>query len=162
MGQDIFSEKAIAIELSDLVAKCTCHKAMRKLIADELHEDAVFTEEERDRAIVSKSNAIGEITNKINDLIDDEGYCSEEAIASLIVGVVCSHGGIKLNELPPFSMRMFKNNRISGYDVDLDTLYVMFESQDMFETVMTSEGRKVAKELQIDHITETEWTVHSY
>ena len=162
MGQDIFTEKAIAIELSDYVAKCTCHKRTRKLIADDLYEHAVLTEEERDEAIISKNNAIGVVSDKINDLMDDEGYCAEEAVAGLILEIVSTHGGVHLSELPSFSMRMFKNNRISGYDVDLETLYIMFESYDMFETVMTEEGRRVAKELQIDHITETEWTVHSY
>ena len=43
-----------------------------------------------------------------------------------------------------------------------DVLYIMFESYDLFETVMTDEGKEFAKKLGVDYINETTWTVHSY
>jgi hypothetical protein len=51
---------------------------------------------------------------------------------------------------PEWSLRQFDSCRESGYDIMTDTLYIMFESYDLFETVMTDEGKKVAETLGLD------------
>jgi hypothetical protein len=67
-----------------------------------------------------------------------------------------------MSNLPEWSFRQFDSCRESGYDIMTDTLYIMFESYDLFETVMTDEGKKFAETLGMDSIHETTWTVHSY
>lgn len=162
MGSDIFTEKAIAMELSDFVAKCTKAKPTRKLICDELFEEELITEDERDACVSCKQSIINVVQEKIEELMGDEGYCSCDATALNIITIVSTHGGINLERLPDFQVRSFSSQRISGYDVELDVLYIMFESYGMFETVMSKDGKRVAKELKLDEVTETEWTVHSY
>jgi hypothetical protein len=74
----------------------------------------------------------------------------------------CEQANIDLEELPSFSLRSFDSNRISGYEIETDVLYIMFDTFGLFKTVMTNEGKKVAKKLGVDSIQETTWTVHSY
>ena len=57
---------------------------------------------------------------------------------------------------------MFDSCRQSGYDVLTDTLYIMFEDYDLFETVMTDLGKELAKTLEMNYVSKTTWTVHSY
>ena len=67
-----------------------------------------------------------------------------------------------VEHLVNFELRSFDNNREVGYDVDIDTIYLMFESHSLFETKMTKSGKELAKTLGLKEITETTWTIHSY
>ena len=70
--------------------------------------------------------------------------------------------GIDADDLPEWTIRIFDSSRESGYDVETNVLYIMFEPYDLFETKMTKLGEELAKTLEMKFITETTWTVHSY
>lgn len=162
MGQDIFTEKAIAIELTDFVARCTSQKSKRKQMAFELHGHELLSILQRDFAVTSKQNMIDTIKEIVSPLMDEEGYCTCSDTAECVLGVVAEHGCIELDKLPLFELRSFSRNRTCGYEVEAGVIYIMFDSHGMFETVMTDLGRHTAKMLKLDEVTETEWTVHSF
>ena len=110
------------------------------------------------------------MTKTKNDFIDtfvseasmSEGYENDQERNKFMLETFGLHVGIDMSDMPEWSLRQFDSCRESGYDIMTDTLYIMFESYDLFETVMTDEGKKVAETLGLDHINETTWTVHSY
>ena len=92
----------------------------------------------------------------------EEGYEGDEDRNRFIIETFCQHAGIHLPDLPNWTLRQFDSCRESGYDIMTDVIYIMFESFDLFETVRTDDGKKVAETLGLDYINETTWTVHSY
>jgi hypothetical protein len=98
------------------------------------------------------------------DLISmsEEGYEDGRKHNTKLLQIFCEHIGIDLDNLPECNLRSFESSRESGWDVEADVLYLMFEPYGLFETKMTKEGKKLAKVLGKESIEETTWTVHSY
>ena len=70
--------------------------------------------------------------------------------------------GVNLKKLPQYDIRSFESSRYSGYEVETGVPYLMFDSSELFEQKLSKTGRAVAKQLNIDNVRETEWTVYSY
>ena len=162
MGTDIFTESAVAIPLDlfinvDSIKK----KANRQLIANVLYQEQYIDEQALAAMAKSKSGFIQTFIAEIS-MSEEEGYESDEERNKFMLETFCENSNINLKELPQFSFRSFDSNRYSGYDIETGVLYIMFEPYDLFETVMTDKGKKVAETLGVDCIHETTWTVYSY
>ena len=165
MGSDIFTESAVAVEMVDFLRRNEIKKkANRQLIANVLYQEKYIDEE----ALASMTkNRDGFIETFIAELSMEEGeyssgYENDRERNEFMIRTFCQHTGIDADDLPDWSIRIFDSSRESGYDVLTDVLYIMFEPYDLFETKMTKLGEELAKTLQMEFITETTWTVHSY
>lgn len=165
MGSDIYTESAVAIEVVDFLRRNEIKKkANRQLIANVLYQEK-YIDEETLAAMIK--NRDGFIETFIAELSMDtseysSGYESDRERNEFMIRTFCQHTGIDPDKLPDWSLRIFDSNREAGYDIMTDTLYIMFESFGLFQTVMTDEGKEFAEALGTDHIYETTWTVHSY
>jgi len=162
MGSDIFTESAIAIELTNFLnVDAIKKKAVRQIVANVLYQEEYIDEEVSASMIKTKDGFIETFVSQIS-MSEEEGYEIDEERNQFMIKTFCKHVDMNIKDLPDFSFRSFDSCRKSGYDIMTDTLYIMFECYDLFETVMTDEGEKVAETLGLDYINETTWTVHSY
>jgi len=165
MGSDIFTESAVAVEMVDFLRRNEIKKkANRQLVANVLYQEKHIDEE----ALASMTkNRDGFIETFISELSMEEGeyssgYENDRERNEFMIRTFCQHTGIDADDLPEWTIRIFDNNRETGYDISTGVLYIMFEPYDLFETKMTKLGQELAKTLQMEFITETTWTVHSY
>tara|TARA_B110000503_G_C7140794_1_gene410745 strand:+ start:692 stop:1189 length:498 start_codon:yes stop_codon:yes gene_type:complete len=165
MGSDIFTESAVAVEMVDFLHRNEIKKkANRELITNIFSYNGYIDKDAADKMI---KNRDGFIDTFISQLSMEEGeyssgYENDRQRNAIMIRTFCEHTGIDADDLPEWSIRIFDNNRETGYDICTDVLYIMFEPYGLFETKMTKLGQELAKTLQMDHITETTWTVHSY
>tara|TARA_B100001094_G_C18016307_1_gene712781 strand:+ start:159 stop:641 length:483 start_codon:yes stop_codon:yes gene_type:complete len=160
MGSDIFTESAVAVELKNFIDIVSIKKkATREIIANVFYQEKIIDDESFKIMVKNKS---GFIEVFIDAISITEGYESDEERNRFILETFGLHTGINMSDMPEWSLRQFDSCRESGYDIMTDVLYIMFESYDLFETVMTDEGKEFAKKLGVDYINETTWTVHSY
>ena len=165
MGSDIFTESAVAVEMVDFLRRNEIKKkANRELIANTLYQEK-YIDEEALAAMIK--NRDGFIETFIAELSMEEGeyssgYESDRERNEFMIRTFCQYTGIDADDLPEWTIRIFDSSRESGYDVETNVLYIMFEPYDLFETKMTKLGEELAKTLEMKFITETTWTVHSY
>jgi hypothetical protein len=160
MGSDIFTESAVAVELKNFIDIVSIKKkATREIIANVLYQENIINDESFKLMVKNKSGFIEVFLDAISM---SDGYENCQERNKFILETFGLHAGIDMSNLPEWSFRQFDSCRESGYDIMTDTLYIMFESYDLFETVMTDEGKKFAETLGMDSIHETTWTVHSY
>ncbi len=160
MGTDIYPESGVAILITDFLnVNAIKKKGARELIANILYQEKIIGDNSFTAMIKNKSEFIETFVKHIRM---SEGYDSDEEHNRFMLDTFCEQANIDLEELPSFSLRSFDSNRISGYEIETDVLYIMFDTFGLFKTVMTNEGKKVAKKLGVDNIQETTWTVHSY
>lgn len=161
MGSDIYTESAVAIKLEDFLnRKELKKKSVRNDIVDELIKTGFISAVDNHLEMrESVSNFIEYFTANMSmqDGYEDDREHNDKALRAF-----CNHTVLDLDNLITFELRSFDNNREVGYDVDIDTIYLMFESHSLFETKMTKSGKELAKTLGLKEITETTWTVHSY
>ena len=161
MGSDIYTESAVAIRLQDFLnRKELKKKSVRNDIVDELIKTGVMSAVGRH---LEMRESVSNFINEFESLMSmEDGYEDNRENNDKALRAFCNHTGLDLDNLITFELRSFDNNREVGYDVDIDTIYLMFESHGLFETKMTKEGKDLAKILGLKEITETTWTVHSY
>ena len=161
MGSDIYTESAVAIRLQDFLnRKELKQKSVRNDIVDELIKTGVMSAVGRH---LEMRESVSNFINEFESLISmEDGYEDNRENNDKALRAFCNHTGLDLDNLITFELRSFDNNREVGYDVDTDTIYLMFESHSLFETKMTKSGKELAKTLGLKEITETTWTIHSY
>ena len=161
MGSDIYIESAVAIKLEDFLnRKELKKKSVRNDIVDELIKEGFVSAVDNHLEMrESVSNFIDHFISKISM---QDGYEDDRDHNSIAFKAFCNHTGIDLDNLITFELRSFDNHREVGYDVETDTIYLMFESFGLFETKMTKDGKELAKTLRLKEIEETTWTIHSY
>jgi len=161
MGSDIYTESAVAIKLQDFLnRKELKKKSVRNDIVDELIKTGVMSAVGRH---LEMRESVSNFINEFESLISmEDGYEDNRENNDKALRAFCNHTGLDLDNLITFELRSFDNNREVGYDVDIDTIYLMFESHSLFETKMTKSGKELAKTLGLKEITETTWTIHSY
>ena len=165
MGSDIYTESAVAVEMVDFLRRNEIKKkANRQLVANVLYQEKYIDEEALATMIKNRDGFIETFTAELSMEQGEysSGYENDRERNEFMIRTFCQHTGIDADDLPEWTIRIFDNSRESGYDIMTDTVYIMFECYDLFETVMTDEGRKVAETLGLDCINETTWTVHSY
>jgi len=162
MGSDIYTESAVAVRFSDFLdRKELDKKSLRNAIVDDLIKNDLVVEGLVEKLPMRDSKSV--FINKFLDLISMiEGYEQDREHNTKLLTIFCEHVGIDLDNLPECNFRSFYNLRESGFDVEADVIYLMFEIYGLFETKMTKEGKKLAKVLGQKSIEETTWTVHSY
>lgn len=160
MGSDIYTESAVAVRFDDFLDRKELNK---KSVINAIVDDLIKAK------IIPATNHIGFRKDKYSlaeglvDLISmDEGYEGDREHNTKLLQIFCEHVGVDLDDLPECNFRSFDNLRESGFDVEADVIYLMFETYGLFETKMTAEGKKLAKVLGQKSIEETTWTVHSY
>ena len=162
MGSDIYTESAVAVRFDDFLnRKELDENYVRNGIVNDLIGNDIVIEGLTQKLMMrdSKTALIG----KLVDLISmSEGYEDDRERNTQILKIFCENVGIDLDSLPECNFRSFESSRESGWDVETDVVYLMFESAGLFETRMTAEGKKLAKVLGQKSIEETTWTVHSY
>ena len=159
MGSDIYTESAVAIRLEDFFnRKDIKKKSVRDNIVDDLLDEIGNVPNELDL----RKNAANLIDGLMGLISMGEGYEDNRDKNDKILRIFCDHAGIKFDNLVEFELRSFDNNREVGYDVETDTIYIMFQPFGLFETIMTKKGKALAQTLGLKEITETTWTVHSY
>ena len=165
MGSDIFTESAVAVPMADFLRRNAIKKKpVRTDIANTLFKHDYIDEEARDVMIKNRDGFIETFTAELS-MEEGEyssGYENDRERNEFMIRAFCQYTGIDADDLPEWSIRIFDNNRETGYDIETDVLYVMFEPYDLFETKMTKLGQELAKTLEMEFITETTWTVHSY
>ena len=160
MGTDIYPESGVAILITHFLnVDAIRKKGVRELIANILYQEKIIGDNSFTAMIKNKSQFIETFEKHLSM---SEGYESDEEHNRFMLETFCEQANINLEELPDFSLRSFDSNRISGYDIETDVLYIMFDTFGLFKTVMTDEGKRVAKKLGMDSIQETTWTVYSY
>ena len=165
MGSDIFTESAVAVEMVDFLRRNEIKKkATRQLIANVLYQEKYIDEEALATMIKNRDGFIETFTAELSMEQGEysSGYENDRERNEFMIRTFCQHTGIDADDLPEWTIRIFDNNRETGYDIETDVLYVMFEPYDLFETKMTKLGQELAKTLEMEFITETTWTVHSY
>ena len=165
MGSDIFTESAVAIEVVDFLRKAPIKKKpVRTNIANILFKHDYIDEQARDAMIKNRDGFIETFTAELSMEQGEysSGYENDRDRNEFMIATFCKNVDIDPEKLPDWSLRIFDSNREAGYDIMTDTLYIMFESFGLFQTVMTDEGKEFAEALGTDHIYETTWTVHSY
>lgn len=161
MGSDIYTESAVAVRLDDFLnVDAIKKKAARELITNVFYQEKLISDYSFTDMNKSKNLFIETFIHEMS--MSEEGYEADEERNRYMIQTFCDVAKIDLEDLPEFSLRSFDSCRISGYDIETDVLYIMFECYNLFETVMTDEGKKVAEKLGLDYIDETTWTVHSY
>lgn len=161
MGSDIYTESAVAVRLDDFLnVDAIKKKAARELITNVFYQEKLISDYSFTDMNKSKNLFIETFIHEMS--MSEEGYEADEERNRYMIQTFCDVAKIDLENLPEFSLRSFDSCRISGYDIETDVLYIMFECYNLFETVMTDEGKKVAETLGLDYIDETTWTVHSY
>ena len=162
MGSDIYTESAVAVRFDDFLnsRKELNKKPFRNSLVDELIENKVVSATDH----LSMRGSRTSLVDKLVDLISmsEEGYEDDREHNTKLLQIFCEHVGIDLDDLPECNFRFFESSRESGWDVEPDVVYLMFEPYGLFETKMTKEGKKLAKVLGKESIEETTWTVHSY
>ena len=165
MGSDIFTESAVAVPMVDFLRRNAIKKKpVRTDIANTLFKHDYIDEEARDAMIKNRDGFIETFTAELS-MEEGEyssGYENDRERNAIMIRTFCQYTNIDADDLPEWSIRIFDSCRESGYDIETDVLYMMFEPYDLFETKMTKLGKELANTLQMDHITETTWTVHSY
>jgi len=165
MGSDIFTESAVAVPMVDFLRRNAIKKkACRELITNIFSHSNYI---DKNAAANMIKNKDGFIETFIAELSMEEGeyssgYENDRERNAFMIRTFCEHTDIDADDLPEWSIRIFNSCRESGYDIETDVLYIMFESYDLFETKMTKLGQELAKTLEMAFITETTWTVHSY
>ena len=162
MGSDIYTESAVAVRFSDFLdRKELDKKSLRNAIVDDLIKNDLVVEGLVEKLPMRDSKNV--FINKFVDLISmDEGYEDDRERNTQILKIFCENVGIDLDNLPECNFRSFESSRESGWDVETDVVYLMFEPHGLFETKMTKEGKKLAKVLGKESVEEITWTVHSY
>lgn len=162
MGSDIYTESAVAVPFSDFLDRKELNKkSIINAIVDDLIKNDIVVE-----GLVEKLPFRKDKYHLVEGLVDlismNEGYEDDRERNTKILKIFCENVGIDLDSLPECNFRFFESSRESGWDVEADVLYLMFETYGLFETKMTKEGKKFAKFLGKESIEETTWTVHSY
>ena len=164
MGSDIYTESAVAVRFDDFLSsrKELNKKSLRNAIVDDLIKNDLVVEGLAEKLPMRDSKSV--FINKFVDLISmsEEGYENDRKHNTELLTIFCEHVGVDLDDLPECNFRFFESSRESGWDVEADVIYLMFEPYGLFETKMTKEGKKLAKVLGKESIEETTWTVHSY
>ena len=161
MGSDIYTESAVAVRLDDFLnVDAIKKKAARELITNVFYQEKLISDYSFTDMNKSKNLFIETFIHEMS--MSEEGYEADEERNRYMIQTFCDVAKIDLEDLPEFSLRSFDSCRISGYDIETDVLYIMFDTFGLFKTVMTDEGKKVAKKLGMDSIQETTWTVYSY
>ena len=164
MGSDIYTESAVAVRFDDFLnsRKELNKKSLRNAIVDDLIKNDLLVEGLVEKLPMRDSKSV--FINKFVDLISmsEEGYENDRKHNTELLTIFCEHVGVDLDDLPECNFRFFESSRESGWDVEADVIYLMFEPYGLFETKMTKEGKKLAKVLGKESIEETTWTVHSY
>ena len=163
MGSDIYTESAVAVRFDDFLnRKELDENHIRNGIVNDLIGNDIVIEGLTQKLMMrdSKTALIGKLVDLIS--MSDEGYENDRERNTQILKIFCENVGIDLDSLPECNFRSFESSRESGFDVETDVVYLMFEPSGLFETKMTKEGKKFAKFLGKESIEETTWTVHSY
>ena len=146
MGSDIFTESAVAVELETFLnVDAINKKGARELIANILYQEKIIGDESLSAMTKDKDDFIETF---ISEISMSDGYENCQERNKFMLETFGLHTGIDMSDMPEWSLRQFDNCRESGYDIMTDVMYIMFESYDLFETVMTDEGKKVAKKIQ--------------
>jgi hypothetical protein len=160
MGSDIYTESAVAVRFDDFLdRKEIDKKSVRNDIVDELIKNKIVSATDH---LSMRDNKTVFINKLVNLVSMNDGYEDDREHNTTLLTIFCEHVGIDLDDLPECNLRYFDNLRESGWDVEADVVYLMFEPYGLFETRMTTEGKKLAKVLGKKSIEETTWTVHSY
>ena len=165
MGSDIYTESAVAVEMVDFLRRNAIKKkACRELIANIFSHNGYIDKNAAANMIKSRDGFIDTFTAELSMEQGEysSGYENDRERNAIMIRTFCEHTGIDADDLPEWNMRIFDNNRETGYDIMTDVLYIMFDSCDLFETKMTKLGQELAKTLEMEFIIETTWTVHSY
>jgi hypothetical protein len=165
MGSDIYTESAVAVEFVDFLRRNEIKKkAVRQIIANVLYQEKYIDEEVFATMIKNRDGFIDTFINALSMEQGEysSGYENDREHNQFMLRTFCQHTGIDADDLPDWNLRIFDSNRESGYDIMTGVLYIMFEPYGLFETKMTKLGKELAKTLQMEFITETTWTVHSY
>jgi hypothetical protein len=160
MGSDIYTESAVAVRFDDFLDRKELNKkSVINAIVDDLIKANIIPATNHMEFRKDKYSLAEGLVYLISM---DEGYEGDRERNTKLLTIFCEHVGIDLDNLPECNFRSFDNLRESGFDVEADVIYLMFEPYGLFETKMTTEGKKLAKVLGKKSIEETTWTVHSY
>ena len=161
MGSDIYTESAVAIPFSDFLDRKELNKkSVINAIVDDLIKAGIVPATDHMQFRKDKYSLAEGLVGLIS--MSEEGYEDDRGHNTQLLQIFCEHVGIDLDNLPECNFRFFESSRESGWDVEVDVIYLMFEPYGLFETKMTKEGKKLAKVLGKESIEETTWTVHSY
>ena len=160
MGSDIYTESAVAIPFSDFLDRKELNKkSVINAIVDNLIKASIVPATDHMEMRKDKHHFAEGLVDLVSMI---EGYEQDRGHNTKLLQIFCEHVGIDLDSLPECNFRSFESSRESGWDVEADVVYLMFEPHGLFETKMTKEGKKLAKVLGKESIEEITWTVHSY
>lgn len=174
MGMDIYSKSGVVFPAEELAAhlfgKLTKPKVaaavaeLRKIFAASKNNEGVayFPESEKALDSIKLGGDIAEWFNNLlrETLTDSYGdyYFSDDDILNKTWDVFVAATGL---DLPAVTFEYWSKPRLNGWDVPADTPCVVFEPDNLFETKMTKEGKKLAKLLKLTEISQTTWTIMS-
>lgn len=161
MGTDIYIKSGILFSIDEAVDLFFkgLNKKKISLLVSEL-KDLIENKEEH------------EFINDIEDIYDlkswfvsfcqkqvDKDYIlNQDSLNSVWTAILKK---TKFN-LPEINFEYFASNRYNGYEVPVETVCIVFDDTDLFETKMSKKGEAVAKIMGVKKIEKTIWTVYSY
>jgi hypothetical protein len=169
MGMDIYAEHGVVFEVGDLALRLFGKfkkpivaqiKELLKSFLTTHNKDHMFDGSLAKLLAVKTGLQLGEwYANFCEDQIegenDDERYfCTDEHMLR-VWDEICGAAGLGL---PSVSFRYWTRGRLNGWDVPIDVPCIVFADDDLFETKMTSEGKKLAKTLGLKELTAVTWT----
>lgn len=171
MGMDIYSEHGVVLEVSEICNrlfggvkkkqfKTMCEALAQYLVehnADKQFDGAITT-----LPTIKDGKEFGDWFTKFceDQLESDYGdaYFATEEHMSKLWNIALDVLGV---DFPAVTFHYWTRSRLNGWDVPIDTPCIVIDDTDLFETRMTSRGKRVAKLLGVDEITSTTWTIMS-
>lgn len=169
MGMDIYAEHGVVFEVGDLAPQL--FGKFKKPLVAEIRETikSFLTEHNKDHmfagplarlAGVKTGHQLGEwYANFCEDQLVGEDvhdrYFSTDTHMLALWDAICAAAGL---EMPPVGFRYWTRGRLNGWDVPIDVPCIVFDDETLFETKMTSAGKKLAKMLGLKELTAVTWT----
>lgn len=174
MGMDIYSKSGVVFPAEELAAHLFGKLTKPKVAAAVTELREIFAASKNDAGEPHFPNAEqsldgvkvgGDIAEWLNNLMretltDSYGdyYFSDDEILHKTWSIFVSTANL---DLPPVTFEYWSKPRLNGWEVPADTPCVVFEPDNLFETKMTKEGKKLAKLLKVSEISQTTWTIMS-
>lgn len=169
MGMDIYSEHGVVFEVSDLVLRL--FGRFKKPLVAEIKEkvksfltihnkDHMFDGPLAKLAGVKTGQHLGEWyanfceDQLVGEDVHDRYFSTDEHMLS-VWDDICEAAGL---ELPSVNFRYWTRGRLNGWDVPIDVPCIVFDDETLFETKMTSAGKKLAKVLGLKELSSVTWT----
>ena len=173
MGMDVYSESGVVFPVEEIAARLFGKISKPKVLNAVAEIKEIFTVAKNEHGMsnfLAAENALGGLKvggdiaewfdNLMREMLTEccaEYYFSDNSILILdeIWCVLLDVAGLFL---PPVTFKYWYRPRWNGWDVPFEKPCIVFDPDDLFETKLTQNGKKMAKLLKREKLRQTTWT----